>query len=91
MDIVNVAPPRGERGLKLVFCRNCKTELAVAPPRGERGLKLPELSRANTICSRSPSRGAWIETMPISKPKHGNRVAPPRGERGLKHSNRNIW
>ena len=36
----NVAPPRGERGLKYVNDKLYKNESGtVAPPRGERGLK----------------------------------------------------
>jgi len=34
-----VAPPRGERGLKLGQKRQHRRRLLVAPPRGERGLK----------------------------------------------------
>ena len=34
-----VAPPRGERGLKLTRSPALKTTPLVAPPRGERGLK----------------------------------------------------
>ena len=35
----NVAPPRGERGLKLCMYHGAQDEQRVAPPRGERGLK----------------------------------------------------
>ena len=34
-----VAPPRGERGLKLPIVLNAVSASKVAPPRGERGLK----------------------------------------------------
>ena len=34
-----VAPPRGERGLKYGTAGNAAADWAVAPPRGERGLK----------------------------------------------------
>ena len=82
----NVAPPRGERGLKsepeLVIIRIKN----VAPPRGERGLKCGgHWAYHQSARSRSPSWGAWIEircfcyrhTIYID-------VAPPRGEHGLK-------
>ncbi len=57
-----VAPPRGERGLKI--CRRSPARLRpyVAPPRGERGLKylcLGGWTHQGKRCS--PSWGAWIE------------------------------
>ena len=36
-----VAPPRGERGLKLLAVVTVAVHMQVAPPRGERGLKPP--------------------------------------------------
>ena len=57
-----VAPPRGERGLKLPEDIEDVNAAPVAPPRGERGLK-PVLGEAVVRCEgRSPSWGAWIET-----------------------------
>ena len=89
-----VAPPRGERGLKLKLRGGHFVAPPVAPPRGERGLKYCGRIYAGCRYSRSPSWGAWIE---INTPKYtvfgGFRVAPPRGERGLKFivpSNRKI-
>ena len=43
-----VAPPRGERGLKCIYCRQPSPVWWVAPPRGERGLKCisPAFARA---------------------------------------------
>ena len=59
---MDVAPPRGERGLK----PDCKCQhssgQAVAPPRGERGLKPFGAARSDKCSRRSPSWGAWIET-----------------------------
>ncbi len=83
-----VAPPRGERGLKLLLLLSCwLLWSAVAPPRGERGLKW--LACADTPCTargRSPSWGAWIEMRPTSRTVKSPPVAPPRGERGLKYA-----
>ena len=57
-----VAPPRGERGLKLSFTETMVNLGVVAPPRGERGLKYDGyiLAFGFPDC-RSPSWGAWIE------------------------------
>ena len=80
-----VAPPRGERGLKLLRPLLPLSSLPVAPPRGERGLK-PRVGGAKADGNRrSPSWGAWIETHIGETASTGSYVAPPRGERGLKH------
>ena len=79
-----VAPPRGERGLKLSIVLNAASVSKVAPPRGERGLKLPFFIKFISIFCRSPSWGAWIETEVWESSSRKAGVAPPRGERGLK-------
>ena len=82
---IMVAPPRGERGLKLCHIFPISTNIFVAPPRGERGLKFEPLGNMN--CNgegRSPSWGAWIEIKLRGIAKQFLNVAPPRGERGLK-------
>ena len=62
-----VAPPRGERGLKLSVSL-CQTfRRRVAPPRGERGLKHQTVSDRLNHARRSPSWGAWIETIHTRK------------------------
>ena len=81
---VRVAPPRGERGLKL----RRRTRLL------QRGRRSPSwgawieitAERRRTACqtSRSPSWGAWIEIHTMSGILRARAVAPPRGERGLK-------
>ena len=38
----------------------------------------------STPTRRSPTRGAWIETLSLSRCWSRSKVAPPRGERGLK-------
>ena len=61
-DIIHVAPPRGERGLKYFYLISPHKFWAVAPPRGERGLKC-QIQRQSVFYrrGRSPSWGAWIE------------------------------
>ncbi len=81
----SVAPPRGERGLKILGCF-CKVwRFTVAPPRGERGLKSKHIKFILFISRRSPSWGARIEIHPFTGlNSFDHEVAPPRGERGLK-------
>ena len=80
-----VAPPRGERGLKCIYCRQPSPVWWVAPPRGERGLKYPHPQAGDMRPGRrSPSWGAWIEIVRVACPSFCPPVAPPRGERGLK-------
>ena len=59
--VCEVAPPRGERGLKFVYRVYWCIVLMVAPPRGERGLKYSAVKQVRRDFSRSPSWGAWIE------------------------------
>ncbi len=81
----SVAPPRGERGLKLITLQIIPLVALVAPPRGERGLKLVvDITKQSTATSRSPSWGAWIEIVLHNGICTKVEVAPPRGERGLK-------
>ena len=81
----SVAPPRGERGLKLITLQIIPLVALVAPPRGERGLKLVvDITKQSTATSRSPSWGAWIEIALAANTLYNVSVAPPRGERGLK-------
>ena len=59
-----VAPPRGERGLKSAVTGADGMAVFVAPPRGERGLKLwHALLFRQARHGRSPSWGAWIEIL----------------------------
>ena len=81
-----VAPPRGERGLKL---RRILSKSVCHPRRSpswgawiETPIHAPPRPARQ---GRSPSWGAWIEThRPITSDLFSV-VAPPRGERGLKH------
>ena len=52
-----VAPPRGERGLKCIYCRQPSPVWWVAPPRGERGLKSCGLQPHGTKERVAPPRG----------------------------------
>ena len=61
MTLLKVAPPRGERGLKLRIGGQGGAQMWVAPPRGERGLKCPLTRVRDSVNRRSPSWGAWIE------------------------------
>ena len=83
-----VAPPRGERGLKL-FIWWLIIQLAVAPPRGERGLKLllPIISQVLAVVAPPRGERGLKQTLHGHVFAHGG-VAPPRGERGLK---RFVW
>ena len=85
MLLRNVAPPRGERGLKYYMLYTTFYQLLVAPPRGERGLKYLRQSRQPPCrIRRSPSWGARIEMPHSEQICMPSPVAPPRGERGLK-------
>ena len=66
---IPVAPPRGERGLKLLLLELWRQLVSVAPPRGERGLKFftYSISIYLTQC-RSPSWGARIEIHSVGLP-----------------------
>ena len=79
-----VAPPRGVRGLKLLFSHPVFCSAPVAPPRGVRGLKYDFESSASRRGSRTPSWGAWIEIRTLHSDFEIGCVAPPRGVRGLK-------
>ena len=65
---MEVAPPRGVRGLKL---RSTAGEgpVRVAPPRGVRGLKYCVPVRLLIQLGRTPSWGAWIEIHVLSMEK----------------------
>ena len=57
MDIAEVAPPRGERGLKLTAARIQRIAKYVAPPRGERGLKRLWMAVKSQRKKVAPPRG----------------------------------
>ena len=82
---VNVAPPRGERGLKsFVFVTDVARYRGRSPSWGAWIEIPPPLLTAYRAHRRSPSWGAWIEITLTSSTTDSARVAPPRGERGLK-------
>ena len=83
-----VAPPRGERGLKLRKSARL-SRLSGRSPSWGAWIETPILD--NGVFrgyGRSPSWGAWIETRRYTQAAPFQTVAPPRGERGLKHFNR---
>ena len=53
----DVAPPRGERGLKYLLPPRASAGACVAPPRGERGLKYAEHAYGTKGDTVAPPRG----------------------------------
>ena len=82
-----VAPPRGERGLKLM-CFSARQRMACRSPSWGAWIEISApLKRRGFKPGRSPSWGAWIEIPARLQPYRVSCVAPPRGERGLKWGN----
>ena len=80
-----VAPPHGERGLKLTAFGLQASDSCRSPPRGawieiQNVLLHMPLGRV-----APPPRGAWIEIAEREVLQRAAEVAPPHGERGLKY------
>ena len=84
--VLQVAPPRGERGLKFSLLWGGIAAPCRRSPSWGAWIEICRfLLSFYKIERRSPSWGAWIEIHDAREIACDNRVAPPRGERGLKY------
>ena len=83
-----VAPPRGERGLKLRKSARL-SRLSGRSPSWGAWIETRRYTQAAPFQTVAPPRGERGLKQAVQRIAIGRkRVAPPRGERGLKHFNR---
>ena len=71
-------PPRGGRGLKLLYT-NAHSGVLWSPPRGGRGLKYYKAMYPDFFVWSPPARGAWIEIAMPERREIRFSVAPREG------------
>ena len=70
--------PHGARGLKL-WAHSNRVTVTGRAPHGARGLKRIVLHPISHTSLSRPTRGAWIETLRLRRPRHCEHVAPHTG------------